>query len=253
MSFRRAIFLAVWLSGLPPFAWSAQNGEAVPTFPADLPLVEVPSNGKSDRLAVFYSGDGGWAELDKGVSGQLAAAGVTVVGVNSLRYFWHRRSPDESAQDLIRILQFYLRDRPATEQVLLIGYSTGADVLPFIVNRLPDSLRNRIATVTLIAPSHEASFEIHVADWIPGSSTSGTPLLPEVDQLAPPLLCIWGEGDRSALCPDLPAARATAVLIGAGHHLGSEYEQIATRVLSFVANHLAGVTQDPVGRHAAEK
>ena len=243
MSSSKAILVAAILSGV------ASASAAT----SDLPLVDVPSKGDSNRLAVFYSGDGGWAELDKGVSGQLAAAGVTVVGVNSLRYFWHQRSPEESAQDLTRILQLNLRDRPATEPVLLIGYSTGADVLPFIVNRLPDSLRSRIESVTLIAPSHEASFEIHIADWIPGTSSGGMPLLPEIERLATPVLCIWGEGDRSTLCPELPASRGTSVRIGDGHHLGGEYEQIASSVLSFVANHLADVTQDPVERNGTEK
>ena len=61
-----------------------------------LPLITVPAKQHSDRLAVFYSGDGGWAGLDKAVSAQLAAAGVTVIGVNSRGYFWQKRSPDEA-------------------------------------------------------------------------------------------------------------------------------------------------------------
>jgi type IV secretory pathway VirJ component len=57
--------------------------------------------------------------------------------------------------------------------------------------------------------------------------------MPEVERLRLPVLCLWGEGDRSALCPELPPAHATMARIGSGHHLGGEYEQIAARILSF--------------------
>lgn len=53
----------------------------------DLPLVEMHAPG-SDRLVVMLSGDGGWRELDKGIAAQLQQQGVSVVGWNSLRYFW---------------------------------------------------------------------------------------------------------------------------------------------------------------------
>src|SRR5512139_719321 len=123
MSTRAVCVLMMVLSGVAPKIPAQQTQESL----TDLPLVTVPAKQHSDRLAVFYSGDGGWAGLDKAVSAQLAAAGVTVIGVNSRGYFWQKRSPDEAARDLERILQFYLRDRPMQERVVLIGYSTGAD------------------------------------------------------------------------------------------------------------------------------
>ncbi len=134
-----------------------------------LPLVEVPPQGDSGRVAVFYSGDGGWAALDQGVSARLAAAGVEVIGMNSLKYFWRERTPEEAAADLARIVRKALTGRPPSTKVLLIGYSSGADVMPFMVNRLPQELRLRVATVTLIAPGREAQFVFHVARLAAGA------------------------------------------------------------------------------------
>jgi type IV secretory pathway VirJ component len=207
---------------------------ALPPSIADLPLVELRADGDSHQIAVFYSGDGGWATLDKSVSARLAASGVRVIGVNTLRYFWKERQPEEAAQDLARVLRTYLLDKPAARDVLLIGYSTGADVLPFIVNRLPNDLRARVASVTLIAPSREAQFRIHVADWITHQRRSGVPVMPEVERLGVPLLCLYGQGDLDVLCPEL-SERATIAVIGKGHHLGRDYTQIAGRILSFTA------------------
>jgi type IV secretory pathway VirJ component len=39
-------------------------------------------------MAVMYSGDGGWVGLDRDVAAVLAKAGVPVVGIDSLSYFW---------------------------------------------------------------------------------------------------------------------------------------------------------------------
>ena len=44
----------------------------------------------SDTFAVLLSGDGGWAGLDKEVAAALAARGIPVAGIDSLRYFWQR-------------------------------------------------------------------------------------------------------------------------------------------------------------------
>ena len=62
---------------------------------ADLPLVELHAPG-SDRLVVLLSGDGGWREMDKGIAARLQQQGVSVVGFNSLRYFWGSRTPQQA-------------------------------------------------------------------------------------------------------------------------------------------------------------
>ncbi len=122
-------------------AVSAGTHVAQPVAPLtlkDLPLIEVPhtGTGNDDLFAVLLSGDGGWAGIDKDVANSLAERGIPVVGWDTLRYFWTARTPEGLARDLDRTLDYYVTawDRP---RALLIGYSQGADVLPFAVNRLP--------------------------------------------------------------------------------------------------------------------
>src|SRR5205823_14318685 len=72
---------------------------------ANLPIVRVPATGPaSDTAVVFVSGDGGWAAIDKGISRVLAANGMPVTGLDALKYFWSKRTPDEAARDLQRII-----------------------------------------------------------------------------------------------------------------------------------------------------
>ena len=74
---------------------------------------------------------------------------MPTVGLNSLKYFWKARTPEEATRDVARILRHYLAAWHK-ERVLLIGYSFGADVLPFVVNRLPAELRAHIVSVSLL-------------------------------------------------------------------------------------------------------
>ena len=123
-------------------AWSVWAQQPADTKVDDLPLVEVPApDSNTDTLCVIVSGDGGWAAIDKGISAALAKQGIPVVGLNALKYFWSARTPDQSAKDLERILRHYLAAWKK-QKVLLVGYSFGADVIPFMATRLPDDLRN---------------------------------------------------------------------------------------------------------------
>ncbi|HEY1145095.1 MAG TPA: AcvB/VirJ family lysyl-phosphatidylglycerol hydrolase, partial [Allosphingosinicella sp.] len=129
----------------------------------DLPLTIVsnPQAPRTDLMAVMYSGDGGWAGLDRDIASRLAASGVPVVGVDSLAYFWNPRTPSEAGQDLGRIVAHFSRQwqRPKT---LLLGYSFGADDLPYIVAALPPALRPAIARVSLLGLGTSADFQFHL-------------------------------------------------------------------------------------------
>src|SRR5438105_13422959 len=95
-----------------------------------LPLIQIPpTSGSSDTLVVFVSGDGGWAAIDKGVSKVFAANGMPVVGLDALKYFWTKRTPDHASRDLGQIIDSSLA-LYGKAPVVLAGYSRGADGLP---------------------------------------------------------------------------------------------------------------------------
>jgi type IV secretory pathway VirJ component len=215
--------------------------ETPPLRPAeigDLPVTEVRAEGgtTSSEMAVLLTGDGGWAGLDQELAAQLAADGVPTVGLNSLKYFWTERSPEETAKDVARLMSHYLAAWNK-QRVLLVGYSFGADVLPFVVNRLPPELRARVATVSLLGVDANASFEIRIAGWV-GSDDSGPPTRPEVAAIGGvPVLCIYGEGESDSICPGLPKSpehtQITLAEVGKGHHFSGEYATLAERILAF--------------------
>jgi type IV secretory pathway VirJ component len=199
---------------------------------ADLPLVEVPAAGGEDgsKMAVILTGDGGWAEIDKSIGAGLAAAGVPVVGWSSLSYYWTPRTPEAAAADLARIIEHY-SGRWRKPRVVLVGYSFGADVLPFLVNRLPDAVRARVASATLLGLSEAASFEFHVASWIGGGGGPTHPTLPEVRRAQVPITCVRGHGESDSACLPLEGSRVSVVEVGEGHHFGGEYARLVDVIL----------------------
>jgi len=218
------------------FARVAKNAagaaETPPAEVSNLPLVEVRPLGESGGLlAVILSGDGGWAGLDREVAGALAQKGVPVVGWNSLQYYWTPRTPEGASQDLARILRHYLASWQA-EGAVLVGYSFGADVLPFLVNRLPADLRERVRLVALLGPAERASFEFHVSDWLGGGGPGSEPVLPEVERLTgTKVLCLYGKGEEGTLCPRLDASSVDVVAREGSHHFAGDYPGLAQEIL----------------------
>ena len=206
----------------------------------DLPLLELPEPGSTgDTLAVVVSGDGGWAGLDRDVAGQLAERGFPVVGLNTLQYFWTPRTPEGAAADLARILRTYLAAWKR-KNALLIGYSLGAEVLPFMVDRLPPDLQGKVRLVTLLGPGRTTSFEFRLSEWLGHGGGEDRPVLPEVARLrGKPLLCVYGSGEKAtSLCTTLAPSLATSVVLPGAHYLGSNPRAVVvaiTRQLSKLA------------------
>jgi len=200
---------------------------------AGLPLVEIPAQEQGhDAMALWITGDGGWGVTDRGVSARLAEHGIPVVALNSLRYFWKGHTPEETSADVARVLEFYLA-LWKKQRIILIGYSFGADVMPTLVNRLPPNLRSRVALVSLLGLSKEASFEVHVADWLGSfSHKNDLPVLPEITRLRGlNLQCFYGQEDVDALCKDLPAGLAHVYSTPGGHRFGRNFNWIADAIL----------------------
>ena len=202
---------------------------------SSVPLTEVPATGGPDRpqLALMFSGDGGWALLDRAVTAELAKNGLPTIGWDSLSYFWKARQPDQAALDLERVLRHYLEVWKKT-RIVLIGFSFGADTLPAMVSRLPKELRDRIDLIALLSVSAYASFEFHINDWIddaPGNQDH--PVRPELEKLnGIKRLCLYGVEDENSACPHFTEISVIAEKMPGDHHFDEDYQGVAHRILA---------------------
>jgi type IV secretory pathway VirJ component len=207
---------------------------APPAALGDLPVIEVPAQPNappSDAFAIIMSGDGGWAGIDQNIAAALSAKGIPVVGWDSLRYYWTARTPDGLAADTDKMIRYYL-SHFGKKRVMLIGYSQGADVLPFAVNRLPPPTKAPVSLMAILGMSEHALFEFHVSSWI-SDDNSGPATLPEVNRVTGmPVLCIYGEDEDDSLCPKLDPKKFNVVKVKGGHHFDGNYAGLADHILA---------------------
>jgi len=232
-------------AALPPLcARAASDAGAAPPALEGLPLVVLQSDAARadgaahpDLFSLFLTGDGGWAPLPRVVSDGLLAAGISVVGLNSRRYLHRGRTPEETAHDVERILEYY-SEQWARSRILLIGYSRGADLLPFVINRLSPAMRSRVELAALLNPATETRFAAGIDDNAPDPPNRGSlQLMPEMTALdGVDVLCVYGAGDKHALCPTLPTQRYDVLAVGHGHHFDHDYAALADAIVSRIAD-----------------
>ena len=198
---------------------------------AALPLVDLPAAHPGPLMAVVMSGDGGWRDIDKSIAENLQQRGISVVGWDSLRYFWREKTPEQTGDDMAAVLRAYLQ-RWSARRVALIGYSFGADVMPSVYARLPQALRDRVALVSLLGLEPKADWEITVRGWLgEPPSDAGTPVAPALAQLPDGIVqCIFGAEEPDSLCPGLPPGIERVRMPG-GHHFGGDYKVLTDRIV----------------------
>lgn len=197
-----------------------------------LPLTELSVEKPSKLMAIVISGDGGWRDLDKTIAENLQQDGVPTVGWDSLRYFWSKKTPEETSKALALVMKTYMAKWHATK-VALIGYSFGADIMPFAYNRLPADLKAHVASMALLGFAQNADFEITVTGWL-GAATSdeALPIKPEIAKVPPALIqCFYGEEEEDTMCPDLAASGVEQIKTTGGHHFDGDYDKLAKRIL----------------------
>lgn len=205
--------------------------------------------GKGDVMAIIYSGDGGWADLDKQLGGAFAARGIPVLGVNTFKYYWRNRSVDQSAAELDALMTKYSAQW-GRQRVWMIGFSFGADVLPTIVGKLSPANRARITQMVLLSPSRDITFEIELEGYMikqgwfkehlktllqhvnPIRHYDSLPPLLALDG-NPPVVCYYGLDDADdSVCtePNLPSGITVHPKKG-GHHFAGGYQPLAAQML----------------------
>ncbi len=201
-----------------------------------LPVIELPAKNKQQHpntVTFYYSGDGGWRDLDKVSAEYMASHGYSVVGVDALKLFWQHRSVERSAKDLTYLMQQY-REKWGTTKFILAGYSFGGDILPALYNRLSKEDQHSIQALIMIAFSKDANFEIEVSGWL-GQSGDEMKTAPEVNQIpANKLFCIYGEEEKEDTGCLQPEMKGEVYQLPGGHHFDENYEHLGQIIMQAI-------------------
>lgn len=203
--------------------------------PGDLPitLTEVEKYNASKPMAIIISGDGGWTDFDQNIADELAKKDIPSVGLSSLKYFWERKSPTESSADLLRLITYYSVEFKH-EKVFLIGYSYGADVMPFMASRLPPEVNNNIQCIALLSPSATVDFEFHVSSWFNSTEDNSIATKPEIEKLdSKKLLIVNGSDENNDVIKTLRPTDARFLTVPGGHHYNDNIDKVIEAIISY--------------------
>lgn len=205
------------------------------TSTAALPVNIITSNTDSTRPLVLYiTGDGGWNRFSKTLSTALAQNGYPVVALNAKDYFWKKKALAQVSSDITNLIKTY-QVTFKRSKVILIGYSFGADVMPFVYNNLPAGLRSQVVNINLLSPSAYTDFEVHVLGLFGASITSGQSVVAEINKItAKPLTLIFGKGENDFQLNQLKIKNYTRVILDGGHH----YDDNETKVCATIIQHM---------------
>jgi len=185
-----------------------------------LPVTVVAPAASGARLVLVITGEAGRTAFEASLARSLAADGDGVLVLDARSYLSKAHSPERVAADVGAVIRRYARSWNRT-QLVIVGYSRGADLAPFIANRLDAATRAALAGVVMLAPAGRATFEITLRDVIGGAPRpTDLPVMPELERLrGTPILCAYGREERQPFCARLDSSLVQVVARAGGHRL----------------------------------
>ena len=201
---------------------------------SSLPAVAYPAqNYNAQKTLVFYiSGDGGENSFSKSLMQQVNSKGYPAVLFNSQKYFWQKKTPEQTASDAEKVIQYY-QTQWKVKNIIIIGYSFGADVAPFIVTRLSKDTYAAVKNIVLMSPSQATDFEVHVAQLLGHGKSTGNSVITEINKIKQkPLLIIQGVKESEKI--ESTSLKVTYKLIGmkGGHRYDSNTSDVANTIFN---------------------
>jgi type IV secretory pathway VirJ component len=191
---------------------------------------------KARSLVIVLSGDGGWwGDLDRKLAEKLGAQGYAVIGLDTNKWFQKRRTPDEITTEITNLIRDG-RARTGATDVVLVGYSFGADVLPLAVNRFAPSVSRHLSAIVMIAPSRGVDPQVTLLEQT-GMAKPTIDLAPEFTKLpVKKLLCVYGsEQTEESACTTPYLSISKVVELQGGHHFDGVLDHLSQPVIAALA------------------
>ncbi len=191
----------------------------------DIPLIENIAHGKSDFYVILLSGNGGWRDLDKFVTTYLVSKNISVLGLNTKQYLLSEKKPEQIAFDIETLMDRY-GIKWKHDKVVLIGYSMGAEILPFAVNRMNGDHTKKIQNIILIGPWQKATFKVKLADYF-YETNEGDEIYPELLKIKHINTYVVCDDNEYALCLKPLDGLVDHDELAGGHHFGGDYASLS--------------------------
>ena len=184
-----------------------------------------------DKFVLYLTGDGGWNSFSQKMVDSYTAKGFNVIVLNSFKYFWKKKTPQEAANDIGSLLETYGKEWHK-QKIVICGFSFGADVTPFIYTHFSEPVKNNISLIQLISPSSYTDFEIHMMDMLSsGNAVRSMNIAAEINLVEIPVICYYGCQEAEKPLATLKKSNVKTVILAGDHHYADSYVEIAKNAL----------------------
>jgi type IV secretory pathway VirJ component len=210
------------------FSFLFVSGAFAQNFP--IKVWDAPTH---DKPLIFYiSGDGGLNNFSSDLCEALNKKGYDVCALNAKSYFYNKKTPEQTTNDITNYLSQKLKER-SSRQIVMIGYSFGADVLPFVLDRLPKNMLDQTRVSFLIGSSGTTDFEIHWSDIFGGNTKRSMDVISEINKLENAKIVIISASDDGYLdVRKITLKKYTHEVLPGGHHFDGDTGEIVKVMLN---------------------
>jgi len=159
----------------------------------------------------------------------LNKEGYAVIGLNAKQYFWNQKKPQEAANAIEAAISESNKEWKK-KNIVLIGYSFGADVAPFMLTRFSAAISPKISHLILLSPSTKTDFEIHVLQMLGWGKDAGESVPAEINKLAGPVTIITGDDENEFPFNQLKIKNKQLIKMPGGHHYDGNISALCKQV-----------------------
>lgn len=196
-----------------------------------LPLSVNSSNDSAKALLFYICGDGGFNKFSTSFMQTLNKQGYAVIGLDAKDYFWHKKTPQEASSAIEAAIGQY-NGLWKRKNIVLIGYSFGADVAPFILTHFSLDLARKISRLVLLSPSSKTDFEIHVLQMFGWGKSSGESVPAEINKITKPVMIITGDDEDDFPFDQLTIKNKQVIKMPGGHHYDGDVSGLCKQITS---------------------
>jgi type IV secretory pathway VirJ component len=198
-----------------------------------LPIKTIASADTTKPLMFYITGDGGWTGFSDAFLQSINKAGYPVLALNARKYFWKKKTPASTAAELSQLINKYMVQWKR-DSVVLVGYSFGADVMPFIYNYTGEPFTKKVKHIVLMLPYTSTDFEIHLTEMMGIATHDAYSVVDEVNKLTRPILFIVGTEKGQFPVHSLTNKNYAVVTEGGGHHFDDRPGNVVALVLGHI-------------------
>ena len=117
------------------------------------------------------------------------------------------------------------------KNIVLIGYSFGADVSPFMLTHFSAALNNKINHLILLSPSAKTDFEIHVLQMLGWGKDEVKVFPAEINKISKPVTIIVGDDENEFPFDQLTIKNKRIIKMPGGHHYDGDVDALRKQVV----------------------